>query len=288
MDPATPPPAAPQPAAPQPAAPQPATDRPVLYERAGHVARVTLNRPHVLNAMDQRMHAELGAVWDEVERDDEVRLVVLTGAGERAFSVGQDLKERARLDREGHPPTSFGSRGQPGSPRLTDRFTLSKPVLARVRGHALGGGFELVLACDLVIAAQSAVFALPEAALGLIPGAGGAFRLARQIPLKAAMGYLLTGRRMSAHEALALGLVNEVVPDDRLDACVERWTADLLRCAPLSQRALKEAVLRSVDLPLEQAFTTRYHWEQVRRASEDAREGPRAFAEKRAPVWRGR
>lgn len=204
----------------------------MLYERAGHVARVTLNRPHVLNAMDQRMHAELGAVWDEVERDDEVRLVVLTGAGERAFSVGQDLKERARLDREGHPPTSFGSRGQPGSPRLTDRFTLSKPVLARVRGHALGGGFELVLACDLVIAAQSAVFALPEAALGLIPGAGGAFRLARQIPLKAAMGYLLTGRRMSAHEALALGLVNEVVPDDQLDACVERWTADLLRCAP--------------------------------------------------------
>ncbi|MEU1290195.1 enoyl-CoA-hydratase DpgD [Kitasatospora sp. NPDC005856] len=271
-----------------PATQEPTTDRPVLYERAGHVARVTLNRPHVLNAMDQRMHAELGAVWDEVERDDTVRLVVLTGAGERAFSVGQDLKERARLDREGTPPTSFGSTGLPGSPRLTDRFTLSKPVLARVRGYALGGGFELVLACDLVIAAHSAVFALPEATLGLVPGAGGAFRLARQIPLKAAMGHLLTGHRMTAHQALAFGLVNEVVPDDRLDACVERWTADLLRCAPLSQRALKEAVLRSVDLPLEQAFTTRYHWEEARRASEDAREGPRAFTEKRRPVWRGR
>ncbi|WP_316529580.1 enoyl-CoA-hydratase DpgD [Kitasatospora brasiliensis] len=271
-----------------PADEEPPTRRSVLYERTGHIARVTLNRPHVLNAMDQRMHAELGAVWDEVERDDRVRLVVLTGAGERAFCVGQDLKERARLDAEGAEATTFGSRGLPGSPRLTERFHLTKPVLAQVRGYALGGGFELVLACDLVIAAHSAVFALPEATLGLVPGAGGAFRLARQIPLKAAMGYLLTGRRMSAHQALAFGLVNEVVPDGELDACVQRWTADLLRCAPLSQRALKEAVMRSLDLPLEQAFTTRYRWEQVRRASQDAREGPRAFADRRDPVWRGR
>jgi dehydration protein DpgD len=160
-------------------------------------------------------------------------------------------------------------------------------VLARVRGYALGGGFELVLACDLVIAGESALFALPEVGLGLIPGAGGAFRLARQLPLRAAMGYLLTGRRMTAAQALGFGLVNEVVPDAELDACVDRWTADLLRGAPLAQRALKEAVLRSVDLPLEDAFTASYHWENVRRASRDAREGPRAFAEGRDPVWRG-
>lgn len=260
----------------------------VRYERVGHVARVTLNRPEVLNAMDLRMHAELAEVWDEVEADDRVRLVVLTGAGERAFSVGQDLKERARLDASGAPATSFGSRGQAGWPRLTERFDFSKPVLARVRGYALGGGFELVLACDLAVAAESAVFALPEARLGLIPGAGGAFRLARQLPLKAAMGYLLTGRQLTAAQALAFGLVNEVVPDDRLDECVERWTADLLRCAPLSQRALKEAVSRSVDLPLDQAFTASYRWERARQASEDAREGPRAFAEGRDPVWHGR
>ncbi|MBR7826369.1 enoyl-CoA hydratase/isomerase family protein [Actinospica sp. MGRD01-02] len=259
----------------------------VLYEREGHVARVTLNRPAVLNAMDLRMHAELADVWDEIERDDAVRLVVLTGAGERAFSVGQDLKERARLDRDGAEATSFGSRGLPGWPRLTERFSFAKPILARVQGYALGGGFELVLACDLVVAGQSASFALPEAALGLIPGAGGAFRLARQIPLKTAMGYLLTGRRMTAREALAHGLVNEVVPDDELDACVDRWTADLLRCAPLSQRAIKEAVMRSADMPLENAFSARYHWEAVRRASQDAKEGPRAFAEGRKPVWRG-
>ena len=260
----------------------------VLYERDGHVARVTLNRPAVLNAMDVRMHADLAEVWDEAERDDAVRVVVLTGAGDRAFSVGQDLKERARLDRDGAEATSFGSRGLPGWPRLTERFSFSKPVLAKVRGYALGGGFELVLACDLVVAADSAVFALPEAGLGLIPGAGGAFRLARQLPLKTAMGLLLTGRRMPAAEAFGHGLVNEVVPDDELDECVERWTADLLRCAPLSQRALKEAVLRSADIPLEQAFTTSYRWEQARRVSEDAKEGPRAFAEGREPVWQAR
>lgn len=260
----------------------------VLYERVGHVARVTLNRPAALNAMDLQMHAELAAVWDEVERDDGVRLVVLTGAGERAFSVGQDLKERARLDGDGAQPTTFGSRGLPGWPRLTERFSFAKPVLARVRGYALGGGFELVLACDLVVASDTAVFALPEARLGLIPGAGGAFRLARQLPLKTAMGLLLTGRRIPAAEALAHGLLNEVAPDDELDDCVDRWTADLLRCAPLSQRALKEAVMRSTDIPLDQAFTATYTWEQARRASEDAKEGPRAFAENRDPVWQGR
>ncbi|MGC3864090.1 enoyl-CoA-hydratase DpgD [Micromonospora chersina] len=260
----------------------------VRYEKADHVARVTLDRPEVLNAMDLRMHAELAEVWDDVEADDDVRVVVLTGAGDRAFSVGQDLRERARLDSDGVPPSSFGSRGQPGWPRLTERFDLSKPVLARVDGYALGGGFELALACDLVVASDRAVFALPEPRLGLVPGAGGAFRLSRQVPLKAAMGYLLTGRRMDAGTAYALGLVNEVVPAAELDRCVAGWVADLLACAPLALRAIKQAVLASLDRPLPEAFAGRYGWEERRRASRDAVEGPRAFAEKRAPVWRGR
>ncbi|MFJ4671505.1 enoyl-CoA-hydratase DpgD [Kitasatospora purpeofusca] len=260
----------------------------VRYEKKDHVARVTLDRPAVLNAMDLRTHEELAAVWDDVEADDGIRVVVLTGAGQRAFSVGQDLRERARLDARGVPRTSFGSRGQPGWPRLTERFRLSKPVLARVDGYALGGGFELALACDLIVASDRAVFALPEARLGLVPGAGGAFRLARQVPLKAAMGYLLTGRRMTAAEALRFGLVNQVVPAEDLDDCVAEWTADLLRSAPLAVRAIKEAVMRSVDLPLEEAFSASYEWEGRRRHSEDAVEGPRAFAEKRPPRWLGR
>lgn len=257
----------------------------VRYEKKDHVAYVTLNRPDVLNAMDLRTHEELAEVWDDVEADREVRVAVLTGAGDRAFCVGQDMKERARLNAEGEPPTTFGSRGQPGWPRLTERFTLSKPVVARVHGYALGGGFELALACDLILASEDAVFGLPEVRLGLIPGAGGAFRLARQLPLKTAMGYLLTGRQMPARTALHFGLVNEVVPAERLDECVAEWTRDLVRSAPLSVRAIKEAVFTSVDMPLERAFSTRYVWEERRMRGNDAKEGVRAFVEKRDPLW---
>ena len=261
--------------------------RRVRYEKTGHVARVTLDRPAVLNAMDLRMHEELAAVWDDVEDDVDIRVAVLTGAGERAFSVGQDLKERARLDAAGASGSTFGSRGRPGWPRLTERFGLSKPVVARIDGYALGGGFELVLACDLAVASDRSVFALPEARLGLVPGAGGAFRLIRQLPQKVAMGYLLTGRRLDAATAYRYGLLNEVVPPERLDECVEGWVADLVASAPLSVRAIKEAALRSVDLPLEEAFDATYRWEERRRRSRDAVEGARAFAEKRAPDWSG-
>jgi enoyl-CoA hydratase/carnithine racemase len=238
--------------------------------------------------MDLRTHEELAAVWDDFEADDDLVAAVLTGAGDRSFSVGQDLVERARLDVAGTPATSFGSRGLPGWPRLTERFEMSKPVVARVNGYALGGGFELALACDIIVACEEAVFALPEARLGLIPGAGGVFRLPRQLPLKIAMGYLLTGRRISAPVAQRLGLVNDVVPAADLDRCVAGWTQDLVRCAPLSLRAIKEAALRSLDMPLEEAFAARFGWEQRRRASRDAIEGPRAFAQKRDPVWQGR
>ncbi|OXM54598.1 enoyl-CoA hydratase [Amycolatopsis thailandensis] len=260
----------------------------VRYEKKDHVAYVTMDRPGVLNAMDRRMHTELAGIWDDVEADDDVRAVVLTGAGDRAFSVGQDLKERARLTEEGVEASTFGSGGQPGHPRLTDRFTLSKPVVARVHGYALGGGFELMLACDIAIASEDAVFALPEVRLGLIAGAGGVFRLPRQLPHKVAMGHLLTGRRMDAATALRYGLVNEVVPVAELDRCVAEWTDSLVRAAPLSVRAIKEAALRSLDVPLEEAFKTLYPWEERRRRSADATEGARAFAEKRDPIWTGR
>lgn len=262
----------------------------VRYEKRDSVGYVTIDRPDALNALDRRTHAELGEIWDDVERDDGLRLAVLTGAGDRAFSVGQDLKELVERTRDGDsgPPATFGSRGQPGWPRLTERFTLSKPVLARVNGYALGGGFELALACDIVIAADTARFALPEPRLGLIAGAGGVFRLARQAPLRAALGYLLTGRQMSAQRAYELGLVNEVVPAGELDSCVAGWVADILACAPLSVRAVKEAAYRSVDLPLDQAFAHRYVAEEQRMYSADSREGPRAFVEKRPPRWTGR
>ncbi len=146
----------------------------VRYAKQGHVAYVTLYRPEVLNAMNEHTHEELGVVWDEIEADDDVWAAVLEGAGHRAFSVGQDLTELAeRVDQGTAGAATFGSRGKPGWRRLTERFDLAKPVVAKVRGYALGGGFELALACDIIVAAEDATFALPEARRGLVAGAGG-------------------------------------------------------------------------------------------------------------------
>ncbi|MFH9354573.1 enoyl-CoA-hydratase DpgD [Kitasatospora sp. NPDC017646] len=259
----------------------------VRYERRGRVAYVTLDRPEVLNAMDSRMHSELAEIWDDFESDDDIWVGVLTGAGDRAFSVGQDLKELVRRIEDGTAVSTFGSRGRPGWPRLTERFSLSKPLIARVNGYALGGGFELALACDIVLAAEHAEFALTEARLGLMAGAGGVFRLTRQAPFRVAMGHLMTGRRMTASRAAELGLVNEVVPLDMLDECLDGWLEDILRCAPLSLRAIKEAAAVSATMPLPQAFDTRYVWEERRMRSRDSEEGPRAFVEKRPPQWTG-
>lgn len=257
----------------------------VRYEKRGHVAYVTLDRPAVRNAMDLRTHEELATIWDDFEADDELWLGVLTGSGSHAFSAGQDLRELVGRVRDGEPPSTFGSRGRPGWPRLTERFSLTKPLIARVNGHALGGGFELALACDIIVAAEHATFALPEARLGLIAGAGGVFRLTRQLPARTAMGYLLTGRRMTAARAFELGLVNDVVPAEELDDRVEEWVRDILSSAPLAVRAIKEVAATSAELSLEQAFATRYVWEERRMHSRDAREGPLAFVEKRAPEW---
>jgi dehydration protein DpgD len=261
----------------------------VKYRKDGHLATITMNRPEVLNAMNLRMHEELAEIWDDFEQDDEVWAGVLTGAGDRAFSVGQDLKELAGRDATGvAKPSTFGGRGKPGWPRLTERFGLTKPLIARVHGYALGGGFELALACDLIIATEDTRFGLPEAKLGLIAGAGGVFRLSRQLPVRTALGHLMTGRQLSARRAYELGLVNDVVPAADLDDCVRGWATDLLACAPLAVRAVKQAVLTSVDLPLEQAFAARYPREEIRMDSEDAKEGPRAFAERRQPRWQAR
>lgn len=261
----------------------------VDYQKEGRVATITLDRPEVLNAMGTVMHAELAAVWQDLEADPDVWVGVLTGAGDRAFSVGQDLKELARSEDAGEAAvSSFGSVGKTGAPRLTDRFDITKPLVAKIRGYALGGGFELALACDLVIAAEDAVFALPETRLGLVAGAGGVFRLARQLPPRVAAGYLLTGRRMSAADALHHGLVNEVVVPERLDEATDAWVEELLRCAPLAVRAAKQAMWRSLDLPLQDAFGADYPCERARMHSADAVEGPHAFAEGREPNWTGR
>ena len=254
----------------------------VLLDIVGPVATLTINRPERMNAMDSHAHLALSEALDSAAASEAVRVVVLTGAGDRAFSAGRDLKELA-----GGDDPEVAARWAKVT-RLTDRFDYSKPIIARVSGMALGGGFELALACDIIIASETATFALPEPRRGLIPFAGGVHRLPRQLPLKTAMGHLLTGRSMSATRAYELGLVNEVAPADQLDASVASWVADILACAPLAIAAVRQSVDQGLGLPLREAMAGIYPAEERRKVSADALEGPLAFAEKRAPCWTGR
>jgi crotonobetainyl-CoA hydratase len=248
-----------------------------------HVATVTLARPEALNAVDLATEAELQRVWTELERNRDVRVVVLTGEGERAFCVGADLKNPSvsGLEYWAAPrPGGFGG--------IALRETLNVPVIARVNGYALGGGFEMVLGCDLVVACDEASFGLPEALVGRMPLDGGMTLLQRQIPYRQAMAMLMTGRRVSAREGLEMGLVNEVVPRAELDAAVERWVQALLACAPLSLQAIKQVVKRTSTLSPADAQALRLPALVAALESEDANEGVRAFQEKRKPVWSGR
>lgn len=259
-----------------------------LFEVRDRVAWITLNRPEAMNSLNPQLRWALSRHLDEVARNDDIWLAVITGAGDRAFCAGADLKHRAVEAAASEDQRVEWRRMAAETVSLTERWYFPKPVIAMVNGYALGGGLELALACDIIVAADRAEFGLPEPRRGLIAGAAGVHRLPRQIGLKPAMGYMLTGRHMSAARAYELGLINELVPAAQLQETVDGWVADILRCAPLAVRATKEASMRGLDYPIAQAFYTRYEWEHRRQLSEDAREGPRAFAEKRAPNWQGK
>lgn len=247
------------------------------------VLTVTIDRPHVLNALSDEAHHELAAIFDGFAADPSQRVAILTAAGERAFCVGSDLKAKAEAGTsvEKGPATGFAG--------LCMRFDLNKPVIAAVNGHAFGGGVEIVLACDLAVAADHAVFSLPEPLVGLAAlGGGGLQRLVRQIPLKHAMRLILTGERIDARRAAELGLVNEVVPADRLMAKARELAQQIVRCAPLAIEASKAVALSSLSSPLERSILDQHPAAVRLWASQDAVEGPKAFAQKRRPVWQGR
>ena len=249
--------------------------------REGRLTIVTIERPEVMNSLHAPGNAELSEIFDDFVADKDQWVAIVTGAGDRAFSAGNDLKYTATGgDTSMMPATGFAG--------LTSRFDNPKPVIAAVNGIAMGGGFEIALACDLIIAAENAVFALPEPRVGLAALAGGMHRLPREIGMKQAMGMMLTGRRVSAEEGRQLGFVNEVVPVGQALEAAKRWAGEILECAPLSVRGSKQAAMEGMNAPsLEAAINGKYDQIQKMFKSADVREGPLAFAEKRSPNWKG-
>jgi enoyl-CoA hydratase/carnithine racemase len=251
----------------------------------GGVTSITLNRPEALNALVTEMHFELHRAFDAFAADPAQRVAVVRGAG-RAFCAGSDLKAtptvmvpRARKA-ERYPPSGYAG--------LIERFDLAKPVIAAVDGAALGGGFEIALACDIIIATDRARFGLPEPKIGAVALGGGVHRLARQIGLKQAMGLILGGHVIDAAEGFRLGFVTELVAADALEAAVARWTETLLGHSQLALMASKEAVMRGLDEPgLAEAIERQDSYPAFARLleSNDIIEGPRAFAEKRKAIW---
>ncbi len=251
--------------------------------RNGPILEVCLDRPKA-NAIDAATSRAMGALFSAFRDDPSLRVAILTGAGERFFSAGWDLKAAAAGEaiESDYGPGGFGG--------LTELHDLHKPVIAAVNGLAVGGGFELALACDLIVAAEHAQFALPEVRVGLLADAG-ALRLPRRLPRAIAMEMLLTGRRMDAAEALRWGLINAVVPQTEVMAKAREYAAMILQAAPLAVAAVKEVTGATETLSLPEGYAllrsgtlTAY---RAMLASQDAQEGPRAFAEKRAPVWKG-
>ncbi len=254
------------------------------YEKKGRIAYVTINRPEVMNALHADGNRELSEIWTDFRDDPDVWIGILTGMGDRAFSAGNDLKVTAAGG--GSAATQAPILGGFGG--ITNRYDIFKPIIAAVNGVAMGGGLEMALACDIIVAEEHARLALPEPRVGLMAGAGGVHRLPRQIPQKIAMGMILTGRHVPAQEAAKWGLVNEVVPKGEAVQTAERWANEILACAPICVRASKQAAMQGLGTSVEQAMGMKFDLLTEMRNSEDTKEGPRAFAEKRPPQWKGR
>lgn len=250
----------------------------IIFEKKGPVAYVTINRPERLNACDYETYGMLAQVWREFRDDSALRVAILTGAGERAFCAGSDIKSNYAERTGKEPPNQL-------YPTL---FDLYKPIIAAINGHANGGGLEQALACDIRVAAEHAQFGLGEVRLGWLPGGGGTQRLPRLIPLGRALEMLYTGNRIDAHEALRLGLVDHVVPMAQLMSKCEQIAEEICKSAPLAVQKIKQAALRGLDMPLAEGLKLERELYSWLLETEDSHEGAIAFAEKRPPRWQGK
>jgi enoyl-CoA hydratase/carnithine racemase len=258
----------------------------IKVESADHITTITINRPERMNALHPYATIEMHNAFDAFEADDDQWVAIVTGAGEKAFCAGNDLKFQA--EHGGDKVRELRRQAPSGFGGLHKRTRCIKPVIAAVNGFALGGGFELVLSCDIIIAATHASFGLPEPRVGLLAGAGGVHRLPRQIPYHVAMGVILAGKRLSADDALQYGLANEVVAPDALMSTAHQWASEILKGAPLSVQGSKEATVMGLGMSLDQALDAVFPTQARLPETADYVEGPRAFAEKRPPNWQGK
>jgi len=252
----------------------------IIYEKNERIAYITINRPEVNNAIDGKTNDELYEAWSDFCNDSDLLVAILTGSGEKSFSAGADLKDMENLRKSIDSGHSVGA--------ITKNFETWKPIIAAVNGLALGGGLEMVLACDIRIASENAIFGLPEVKWGMIPGSGGTQRLIRNVSRCIAFEMLLLGKTIDAKEAYRIHLVNHIVPPKDVMQAATNLAKDLCELAPLAVRAAKKAMIRTFSMPLEEGLRFEGLLVKNLRETEDVKEGLKAFAERRKPVFRGK
>lgn len=261
----------------------------IIYEKKGKIAYITINRADAMNAIDMETSKELAATWSDFRDNPDLWVAILTGSGEKAFCSGADLKKfipevAKKTAQEKMDEGSYN----PGFGGITKNFKIWKPIIAAINGICLAGGTELALACDIRIAAENAIFGLMEVRWGLIPGAGGTQRLPRLIPLGKALEMILCAEQIDAQEAYRIGLVNKVVASSELMGTATKLAERICEMGPLAVRAAKAVIYRGLDLPLDEALALELSYANFLFGTEDAQEGPRAFAEKRKANFRSR